>query len=93
MALDVREEMGKRPLVKHLFARMNEEITVETRKKPIMGVLRSIDLELKFIEVNNKKERKTFFINLINIIDIEAPGSEEIVRRKQNRYHNPKYSR
>jgi len=71
--------LEKQPLVRHLWSRLGTEVTVETITIKVRGILRSIDLVWKWIEVDNPSLGKTFFINLKHVVAIRSVGTEKIV--------------
>ena len=69
----LKDNLANSPLIRHIFNRLNKPITVETTDIRIMGILRSIDVVQKFIEVEAfSPSENTYFVNLRHIIWIKA---------------------
>jgi len=71
--------LEKQPLVRHLWSRLGTEVMVETVSLKIRGILRSIDIAWKWIEVDSPSLGKTFFVNLRHVVAIRTVGTDKIV--------------
>jgi hypothetical protein len=79
----VRDNLEHSPLIRHLFARLNKEITVQTVGEKITGILNAIDIVQKFIEVEAvRPTNDTYFIGLRHVIWIKAKNFPEISVKK-----------
>ena len=76
----IDDALSKQPLIRHLWSRIGTEITVVTVTGRLKGILRSIDLAWKWIEVDSPARGKTFFINSRHIVMLETAGTEDVVR-------------
>lgn len=75
MAYDeyVKQTLAQNHLFRHLFARPNQEVIIETGDAHIRGILKTIDLSNNFLEIEAVEPvRKTFFVNLRKCIYVET---------------------
>lgn len=68
----VKEKLEKSPLIRHIFARLGKEVTVETTTVKIRGILKTIDISYRWFEVEDMSDRKTYFIKWDNIIYLKS---------------------
>ena len=68
---DVRDILAQSKVFKHLFSRIGSSVIVYARDmKEVQGLLKSIDFEDMWIEVETKE--RTFFFNLHKVTAIEG---------------------
>ena len=78
----VREKLAQHVTLRHLFARLNTEVIVQTVSEKIRGILRSLDLSYRIAEIDAIEPiRKTFFVRFDYIVYIETEHSEKITGR------------
>jgi len=78
----IEDALSKQPLIRHLWSRIGSEVKVVTVAGKIRGILRSIDLAWKWIEIDSPSNGKTFFVNSRHIVMLETIGTEEVVRSR-----------
>lgn len=75
----VKKKLGESPVLRHLFARLSTEVIVQTTMIKIRGILRSIDISYRILEIDGIEPiRKTFFVKFDWIVYIETEHSKKI---------------
>jgi len=73
----VKKKLEKSPFIRHLFARIGKEVTIETTTKKVRGILKSIDISYRWFEVEEQQvDGKTYFIKWDHIIYL---SSEKVI--------------
>jgi hypothetical protein len=75
----VKKKLGESPLIRHLFARLNTEVIVQTTQIKVRGILRTIDISYRWLEIDAVEPmKKTFFLKWDWIVYVESEHSKKI---------------
>lgn len=77
-----REVLAQSQLMRHLVARAGQTIKVSCRGFVVEGFLKEISILHGWIEIDVPNREKTYFLNIHKIEWMETPGTDEIIRIK-----------
>jgi hypothetical protein len=87
----IKKKLGESPFIRHLFARLNTEVTIQTTDIKIRGILKTIDISYRWFEVDAVEPiKKTFFLKWDFIVYVESEHSQQVVEQKEEfprRFH------
>ncbi len=72
----LKKKLEKSPFIRHLFARIGKEVVIETTTIKVRGILKTIDISYRWFEIENKRNKKTYFFKWDYIIYLRSESYE-----------------
>jgi hypothetical protein len=70
----VRAKLSQHVTIRHLFNKLNQQVIVcTTTGEHIKGILKTLDLSYRILEVFDPELKRVFFIKLEYVIYVETP--------------------
>lgn len=79
---DVKQILNDSPLMRHLWNKLNTEIVISCDGQHIRGILKTIDIHRKYIEMNCKDN--VYFFNMRRIDFVKAKNIDALIKGRRS---------